>query len=62
MLDELARRAAATGLSVTYRLSGFHDSVASELAQAAYPVTQEVAPTASRLVAGRPETRRGLAP
>ncbi len=41
MLDDLIRRAAATGLSVTYRLSGAHDSVPPALAQAAYRVTQE---------------------
>jgi signal transduction histidine kinase len=41
MLDELVRRAAATGLSVTYRLNGAHDAVPPELAQAAYHVTQE---------------------
>ncbi len=41
MLDELVQRAAATGLSVTYRLNGAHDAVPPELAQAAYHVTQE---------------------
>jgi signal transduction histidine kinase len=40
-LDELVRRAAATGLSVTYRFSGTHDHVPAPLAEAAYRITQE---------------------
>jgi len=56
MLDELVRRAAATGLSVTYRLSGVHDSVAPELAQAAYHVTQEGITNALKHAPGAPIT------
>jgi signal transduction histidine kinase len=56
MLDELVRRAAATGLSVTYRLSGVHDSVTPELAQAAYHVTQEGITNALKHAPGAPIT------
>jgi signal transduction histidine kinase len=41
LLGELVQRAAGTGLSVTYRLSGAHHNVPDELAQVAYRVTQE---------------------
>jgi signal transduction histidine kinase len=56
MLDELVRRAAATGLSVTYRLNGAHDAVAPELAQAAYHVTQEGITNALKHAPGAPIT------
>jgi signal transduction histidine kinase len=53
-LGELARRAAATGLSVSYRLSGAHDGVPDELAQAAYHVTQEGITNALKHAPGAP--------
>lgn len=56
MLDELVRRAAATGLSVTYRVSGAHDAVPPELAQAAYHVTQEGITNALKHAPGAPIT------
>jgi len=56
MLDELVRRAAATGLSVTYRLSGTHDTVPLELAQAAYHVIQEGITNALKHAPGAPIT------
>jgi signal transduction histidine kinase len=56
MLDELVRRAAGTGLSVTYRVSGAHDAVAPELALAAYHVTQEGITNALKHAPGAPIT------
>ena len=56
MLDELVQRAAATGLSVTYHLSGAHDNVPDELAQAAYHVTQEGITNALKHAPGAPIT------
>jgi signal transduction histidine kinase len=56
MLSELVERAAATGLSVTYRLSGADDSVSSELAHAAYHVVQEGITNALKHAAGAPIT------
>jgi signal transduction histidine kinase len=56
MLDELVRRAAGTGLSVTYRVSGAHDAVPPELAQAAYHVTQEGITNALKHAPGAPIT------
>jgi signal transduction histidine kinase len=56
MLDELVRRAAGTGLSVTYRLNGAHDAVPPELAQAAYHVTQEGITNALKHAPGAPIT------
>jgi len=56
MLGELVKRAAATGLSVTYRLSGAHDSVPDELAQVAYHVTQEGITNALKHAPGAPIT------
>jgi signal transduction histidine kinase len=41
LLDELVRRAAGTGLSVSYRFSGTHDNVSAEFADVAYNVARE---------------------
>jgi signal transduction histidine kinase len=40
-LDELVRRAAATGLAVSYSFSGDHDEISPEVALAAFHVAQE---------------------
>ena len=40
-LDELVRRAATSGLSITYSSTGSREQVAPELAEVAYRVTQE---------------------
>lgn len=55
-LDELVQRAAATGLSITYRLSGAHDTVPHELAQIAYHITQEGITNALKHAPGAPIT------
>jgi signal transduction histidine kinase len=56
MLGELVQEASATGLSVTYRLSGAHDSVPDELAEVAYRVTQEGITNALKHAPGAPIT------
>jgi signal transduction histidine kinase len=54
LLDELVRRAAATGLSVTYRFSGALDDLPAELADAAYHVAQEGITNALKHAPGAP--------
>jgi signal transduction histidine kinase len=55
-VDELVRRAAAAGLSVSYRLSGTYDDVPAEVADAAYNVTQEGITNALKHAPGAPIT------
>jgi signal transduction histidine kinase len=56
MLGDLVQRAAATGLSVTYRVTGAHDSVPEALARVAYHVTQEGITNALKHAPGAPIT------
>jgi signal transduction histidine kinase len=53
-LDELVRRAAATGLSVSYRFSGSYDDVPGEVADIAYSVVQEGITNALKHGSGAP--------
>ena len=53
-LDELVRRAAATGLAVSYAFSGDDNEVSPELANAAFHVTQEGITNALKHAPGAP--------
>lgn len=53
-LDELVRRAVATGLDVTYAFSGDDDGVSPERAHAAFHVTQEGITNALKYAPGAP--------
>ena len=53
-LDELVRRAAAAGLSVSYRFSGAYDDLPAELSDVAYSVAQEGITNALKHASGAP--------
>src|ERR1700727_294693 len=53
-LDERVRRAAATGLSVSYRFSGSYDDVPGQVADIAYSVVQEGITNALKHASGAP--------
>ena len=56
MIDELLRNATATGLAVTYRLTGTADELDAEVAMIAYRVIQEGLTNALKHAAGAPIT------